>query len=255
MTVTVFVAFIMGIGAVIAFPAGIFYLLDFDYGYGLPFCIAVVIVILVMGKMVDWSFLLLLMLFPIIWTCHLNLSEPLTCKEKKPAQGNPARLSISADEVAAEPAKGNPARLSISADEVAATGKAFIIVNEKMNYGMARATCKNMGGDLATFKSVKEQKRIMAWAHAKFPEIDMVYIGVQIKTEQNKNNEWKWLTGESIPNEDAFAWCYESQKKAGPGALGLRIKPVPGVQQGFVYLTARPYIATFEFICEIDIDS
>jgi len=234
---------------------GIFYLLDFDYGYGLPFWIAVVIVILVMGKMVDWSFLLLLMLFPIIWTCHLNLSEPLTCKEKKPAQGNPARLSISADEVAAEPAKGNPARLSISADEVAATGKAFIIVNDKMNYGMARATCKNMGGDLATFKSVKEQKRIMAWAHAKFPEIDMVYIGVQIKTEQNKNNEWKWLTGESIPNEDAFAWCYESQKKAGPGALGLRIKPVPGVQQGFVYLTARPYIATFEFICEIDIDS
>jgi len=194
MTVTVFIAFIMGIGAVIAVPA-------------------------------------------------------------EPAKGNSARLSISADEVPAEPAKGNPACLSISADKVAATGKAFIIVNEKMNYGMARATCKNMGGDLATFKNVKEQKRIMAWAHAKFPEINFVYVGVQIKTKKNKNNEWKWLTGESIPNEDAFAWCYESQKKAGPGALGLRIKPVPGVQQGFVYLTARPYIATFEFICEIDIDS
>jgi len=253
MTVTVFVAFIMGIGAVIAFPAGIFYLLDFDYGYGLPFCIAVVIVILVMGKMVDWSFLLLLMLFPIIWTCHLNLSEPLTCKEKKPAQGNPARLSISADEVAAEPAKGNPARLSISADEVAATGKAFIIVNEKMNYGMARATCKNMGGDLATFKNVKEQKRIMAWAHAKFPEIIYAYIGVQIKTEQNKN-EWKWLTGESIPNEDAFAWAFESQrkeKKSGPGALGLNIATKG--HQGFQHLTLNPYVAPFfAFICEID---
>jgi len=193
MTVTVFIAFIMGIGAVIAVPA-------------------------------------------------------------EPAKGNPARLSISADKVSAEPAKGNPARLSISADKVAATGKAFIIVNDLMNYGMARATCKNMGGDLATFKSVKEQKRIMAWAHAKFPEIDFVYIGVQIKTEQNKNNEWKWLTGESIPNKDAFAWCYESQKKGVPGALGLRIKheTLTSVGQGFLYLTSEPYTAQFPFICEID---
>merc|ERR1712168_803635 len=171
------------------------------------------------------------MLFPIIWTCHLNLSEPLTCKEKKPAQGNPARLSI-------------------SADEVAATGKAYIIVNDQMNYDMARATCKNMGGDLATFRSVKEQKRIMAWAHVKFPEIIYAYIGVQIKTEQNKN-EWKWLTGESISNEDAFAWAHESHKKAGPGALGLRIKSTYKVQPGFKYLTSTPDATTFEFICEI----
>jgi len=189
MTVTVFIAFIMGIGAVIAVPA-------------------------------------------------------------EPAKGNPARLSISADKVSAEPAKGNPARLSISADEVAATGKAFIIVNDKMNYGMARATCKNMGGDLATFRSVKEQKRIMAWAHVKFPEIIHVYIGVQIKTEQNKN-EWKWLTGESISNEDAFAWAHESHKKVGPGALGLRIKSTY-YQPGFQYLTSTPDATPFEFICEID---
>jgi len=192
MTVTVFIAFIMGIGAVIAVPA-------------------------------------------------------------EPAKGNSARLSISADEVPAEPAKGNPACLSISADKVAATGKAFIIVNDQMNYGMARATCKNMGGDLATFRSVKEQKRIMAWAHVKFPEIIHVYIGVQIKTEQNEN-EWKWLTGESIPNEDAFAWAFESQrkeKKSGPGALGLNIATKG--HQGFQHLTLTPYVApTFAFICEID---
>jgi len=194
MTVTVFIAFIMGIGAVIAVPA-------------------------------------------------------------EPAKGNSARLSISADEVPAEPAKGNPACLSISADKVAATGKAFIIVNDQMNYGMARATCKNMGGDLATFKNVKEQKRIMAWAHAKFPEIVVVYVGVQIKTKKNKNNEWKWLTGESIPNEDA--WIYEGYKtseySSRPGALGLRIgESYYHIQQGFQHLTYTPYDTNFAFICEID---
>jgi len=188
MTVTVFIAFIMGIGAVIAVPA-------------------------------------------------------------EPAKGNPARLSISADKVSAEPAKGNPARLSISADEVAATGKAFILVNDKMNYDMARATCKNMGADLATFKSVKEQKRMIAWAHAKFPEIYQVYIGVQLKTEQNKNSEWKWLTGESISSEDAFLWCNESNKKSGPGALALRLN---SSKQGFVHSTTTPHVTATEFICEID---
>ena len=92
MTVTVFIAFIMGIGAVIAVPAG-----RFHYRSRTIEVVSHYILKTTQSINTIWVFLF-----------------------------------------SSEPAKGNPACLSISADKVAATGKAFIIVNEQMNYGMAR---------------------------------------------------------------------------------------------------------------------
>merc|ERR1712087_1097203 len=100
----------------------------------------------------------------------------------------------------AGPAKENEARLALSADKIVSTGKSYILANEKQPWAIARASCKNLGADLATFGTVKEQKRIIAWAHSKFPQISYVWLGARPKTKANKNSEWKWLTGEPIPN-------------------------------------------------------
>ena len=72
-----------------------------------------------------------------------------------------------------------------------------------------------------------------------------MWLGAQPKTKANKNSEWKWLTGEPIPNEAPFKWTSVTYKTYGPGALLLGIKSSTGFD-------ATTETSSYQYLCEVD---
>lgn len=147
-------------------------------------------------------------------------------------------------------------RLAFTASEVKIVGKSttYVGVNEAKTRDEARAQCKLMGGDLAVLTKTKEQDKLKDFFKqhfgnaAKGSTAGYFWIGVAEKKKANAARPWKWISGETIANEDNFLWHSDALKKKDFGCLILH-QIVSDGRGGFCSAGCNN---KYPFLCEIE---
>jgi len=80
--------------------------------------------------------------------------------------------------------------------------KVFIAVDERKTWEQARAVCNDMGGDLATIRTIAEQNYVMQFASTLTASGrgGEIWIGAQ----RDSSNVWRWVTGDKVSKDIKF---------------------------------------------------
>merc|ERR1712212_937122 len=77
--------------------------------------------------------------------------------------------------------------------------KVFVAVDERKTWEQARAFCNDMGGDLATIRTIAEQNYVMQFASTLTASGrgGEIWIGAQ----RDSSNVWRWVTGDKVSKD------------------------------------------------------
>jgi len=110
--------------------------------------------------------------------------------------------------------KGNGLRMPMA--------KAYYAVNEKKTWDQARATCQELGGDLAQIRTVEDQKHVQtfllsvgrsvgAWGSA-YNAAPAWWIGAtRWRHFKNPKRMWRWVDGDKVSKDIAYVWDKKGQ--------------------------------------------
>ena len=119
--------------------------------------------------------------------------------------------------------------------------KTYTYVSEKKSWDNAAAACELIDAKLVSVTTYKEQKKLAEFIRMSYPSGGDFWIGS--KKTGDANAEWKWLSGEPIPNDADFKWHNPTTDKTETGCLLLH----PGVS-GFCNHNACS--AELPYVCE-----
>merc|ERR1712212_536317 len=86
--------------------------------------------------------------------------------------------------------------------------KVFIAVDERKTWEQARAVCNDMGGDLATIRTIAEQNYVMQFAST-LTAGGEIWIGAQ----RDSSDVWRWVTGDKVSKDIKFKVDYGTLDK------------------------------------------
>jgi len=126
-------------------------------------------------------------------------------------------------------------------------GKFYVAVAEKKTWDQARATCQNVGGDLAQIRTVEDQKAVGKFLRDNWPftwpKTTSTEWWIGAKRDGSKKRKWKWVNGDKVSTDIPYNW-----DKSG---LGHMAEKCFSIHRDLTYaFCAGDCTNAKEFVCE-----
>jgi len=130
-------------------------------------------------------------------------------------------------------------------------GKAYYAVKEKKTWDQARATCQELGGDLAQIRTVYDQKEVAKFLDDNFSSggghFNEWWIGAKrVRKGGRKKRNWRWVDGDRVSKDIGYKWDMENLLI--PGSQNENCLSIHGDFRS--EFCAGACLEAWEFVCE-----
>jgi len=135
-------------------------------------------------------------------------------------------------------------------------GKAYYAVKEKKTWDQARATCQELGGDLAQIRTVKDQKDLAKFLVDNFSVTsnsgNRLWIGAtRWRLFGGPKTMWRWADGDKVSKDIAYKWADKANlRKKNGKCLCIHRNPVLVESEVVWPFSAGKCHVAREFVCE-----
>jgi len=136
-------------------------------------------------------------------------------------------------------------------------GKAYYAVKEKKTWDQARATCQELGGDLAQIRTVEDQKHVAKFLNDHFSvgswgsttgSGNEWWIGASRDSSNKKR--WRWVDGDKVSKDIGYKWDKPNLRDTNEKCLSIHRNPVLVESEVVLPFGAGKCQDAWEFVCE-----